>query len=85
MIILKGFLINSICKIYLKMQAGNSSKILAKSGLLTSSFNYETYNPKSVAVKALYLIRDKFVYLIFEVKITVIIKVKKQSVRDAAT
>lgn len=44
-------------------QAAYSSKPLVKSGLLTSSFNSEDYDPKSVAVKAPYLIRDKVVYL----------------------
>lgn len=55
-----------------------------KSGLLTGSFNPENYNSKFVTVKASYLIRDKVVYLILEVKITLIIKVTKESGRDFA-
>jgi hypothetical protein len=61
------------------MQAAYSSKTLVKSGLLTSSFNSEDYNPKSVAVRAPYLIRDKVLFSLFlEVKITVTITVMKQ-------
>ena len=55
---------------------------MPKSGLLTGSFNSGNYNSKSVTVKATYLTRDKVVYLILGLKITLIIKMTKECVRD---
>ena len=50
------------------MQAAFSSKTLVISGTLTSSYNSEDYNHKSVAFKTSNLIRDRIAYLRFEVK-----------------